>query len=159
MAEAVVTRAARPAKGSPIFDYRAVYDAAPTDRIGVIKKGVPARKAKQFFTCFHFDQKIMFDALNLKTATVNKKAVKDEALSIEDSERVIGLVKLVGQVQTMVEESGDPEGFDAHEWLSAWLRHPLPAYGGVKPIEYLDTMEGQAMISRTLAQMQAGVYA
>lgn len=146
------------AKANPAFDYRAVYSASPADRIGVIKKGVSARKAKQFFTKFHLDQKVMLDALNLKTATVNRKAAKDEALSTEDSERVIGLVKLVGQVQTMVEESGDPEGFDAHEWLSSWLRRPLPAYGGAMPIDFLDTMEGQAMVSRTLAQMQAGVY-
>ncbi|MCW1431734.1 MbcA/ParS/Xre antitoxin family protein [Novosphingobium sp. JCM 18896] len=159
MAEAVVTRKSPSAKPGQAFDFRAVYSAMPADRIAFIKSGVSARKAKLLFNRFQLDQKVMLDALGLKTATVNRKAVNDETLAIDEGERVIGLVKLVGQVQAMVEEAGDPEGFDAAEWLSDWLRRPLPAFGGVKPIAYLDTMEGQALISRTLGQMLAGVYA
>ena len=69
------------------------------------------------------------------------------------------LVKLVGQIEAMVEESGNPDRFDAPEWLSRWLREPLPALGGDKPINLLDTMEGQALVSRALAQMQTCAYA
>lgn len=69
----------------------------------------------------------MFDALSLKTATVNRKAARDEVLSVEESERVVGLAKLVGQLEAMVEESGAGEDFDAPTWLSRWLRGPLPA--------------------------------
>ncbi|RZI72465.1 MAG: DUF2384 domain-containing protein [Pseudomonas sp.] len=156
MAEALVARRSSP---GGVFDSRAVYCASPADRVQFIKQGVSARKAKTFIMNFDLDQKVMLDALNLKTATVNKKAVKDEALSTDDSERVIGLVKLVGQLQSMIEESGDPDGFDAHEWLSTWLKEPLPAFGGVRPIDYLDTMEGQGLVSRALAQIQAGAYA
>jgi hypothetical protein len=58
----------------------------------------------------HADQGVIFKALNLKTATVNKKAAKDEALSAEEGERVVGLAKLVGQLETMIAESGDPAG-------------------------------------------------
>ncbi|MEJ5978817.1 antitoxin Xre-like helix-turn-helix domain-containing protein [Novosphingobium sp. PS1R-30] len=158
MERSVITRKSPPAKNGQAFDFSAVYKAMPADRIAFIKNGVSARKAKLLFTRFQLDQKVMLDALGLKTATVNRKAVNDESLSTNEGERVIGLVKLVGQVQTMVEESGDPEGFDAIEWLSWWLRNPLPAYGGAMPIDYLETMEGQAVISRTLAQMQSGVF-
>jgi len=66
---------------------------------------------------------------------------------------------MVGQIEAMVEASGYPAGFDAAEWLSHWLREPLPALGGDKPINLLDTMEGQALVSRVLAQMQSGAYA
>jgi len=107
----------------------------------------------------HLDQRVMFNALNLKTATVNKKAARDELLSTEDSERVMGLAKLVGQLEAMVEESGEPEGFNAPEWLSRWLHEPLPALGGGRPIDLLDTMEGQALVSRVLSQIQSGAYA
>ena len=72
---------------------------------------------------------------------------------------MLGLAKLVGQLEAMVEESGDPEGFDALGWLSDWLREPLPALGGNRPIGFLDTMEGQAVVSQALAQMQSGAYA
>ena len=101
----------------------------------------------------------MFDALSLKTATVNRKAARDEVLSVEESERVVGLAKLVGQLEAMVEESGAGEDFDAPTWLSRWLREPLPALNGAKPIDFLDTMEGQALVSRALAQIQSGAYA
>lgn len=141
------------------FAYIELYRANPIDRIEVIKTGVSARLTKKFATVFDLDQKVMFDALNLKTATVNKKAANNQDLSVDDGERVIGLAKLVGQLESMIEESGDPEGFDAPEWLSTWLREPLPALGGVKPIDFLDTMEGQALLSRTLSQIQSATFA
>lgn len=141
------------------FDYVRLYRAAPTERISVIRAGVSASDVKRFGAELHLDQQVMFGALNLKTATVNRKAARNETLSIEDSERVVGLIKLVGQIEAMVEESGDPDGFDALEWLSRWLREPLPALGGDKPINLLDTMEGQALLSRALSQMQSGAYA
>jgi uncharacterized protein (DUF2384 family) len=59
----------------------------------------------------------------------------------------------------MVEESGNPEGFDAQNWVSHWLREPVPALGGERPVDLLDTMEGQALVSETLARMQSGSYA
>ena len=88
-----------------------------------------------------------------------RKAANNQPLSTEDSERVLGLAKLVGQLEDMVEESGETDGFDAPEWLSSWLRQPLPALGGVNPIDLLDTMEGQAVVSRALAQIQSGAFA
>lgn len=145
--------------GEPPFDYVHLFRAAPAERISVIRAGISASDLKRFGVELQLDQQVMFDALNLKTATVNRKAARNEALSIEDSERVVGLVKLVGQLEAMVEESGDPAGFDAPEWLSRWLREPLPALDGDKPINLLDTMEGQALVARALAQMQSGAYA
>jgi hypothetical protein len=72
------------------------------------------------------------------------------------------MAKLIGQVETMLEESGDPElmrGFDAARWLTHWMEEPIPALGGASPSEYMDTIEGQEMISRLLATMQTGAYA
>lgn len=159
MAELEIERRKPSGQGVPPFAYKALYRASPVDRIGFIKRGVAARDLKRFIDAMHVDQKVMFDALNLKTATVNKKAASNQALSVEDSERVLGLAKLVGQLEDMVEESGDAGGFNAPEWLSSWLRQPLPALGGVNPIDLLDTMEGQALVSRTLAQIQSGAFA
>lgn len=143
----------------PSFPYVDLFRAAPVERIEFIKAGVSARKVKILITELHLDQNVMFDALSLKTATVNRKAARDEVLSVEESERVVGLAKLVGQLEAMVEESGTGEDFDAPTWLSRWLREPLPALKGAKPIDFLDTMEGQALVSRALAQIQSGAYA
>lgn len=143
----------------PPFDYIRLFRAAPAERIRAIKAGVPASDVKRFVTELHLAQNVVFGALNLKTATVNHKASKNQSLSADESERVLGLAKLVGQLEAMVGEFGDPEGFDAPGWLSRWLRAPLPALGGDRPIGLLDTTEGQAVVSRVLAQMQSGAYA
>jgi len=147
-----------PTEDTP-FRFVDLYRASPFDRISFIKQGVPARNVKLLSVYLHFDQSVMFEALNLKTATVNRKAVRDEKLSIEDGERVVGLAKLVGQLEAMLEDAGSEAGFDALAWMSRWLREPLPALGGGRPIDLLDTMEGQAVVSRALSQIQSGAYA
>ena len=66
---------------------------------------------------------------------------------------------LVGQVREMVAESGDPAGFDAALWLARWLQRPLPALGGRRPAEFMDTADGQSLVSTMVARMQTGAYA
>ncbi len=69
------------------------------------------------------------------------------------------IARLIAQVQAMVDQSGNPEHFDAAAWLSRWLREPLPALGGGHAIDLLDTAEGELQVSRLLAQIQSGSYA
>jgi putative toxin-antitoxin system antitoxin component (TIGR02293 family) len=147
--------AAKPAGSS----YIRVYRASPIERIAMIKKGIRATEAKRIFADLEFGQGAAFKALKLSAATVNKKAKRNQTLSPSESERVIGMAKLVGQLEAMVQESGDAEAFDAAAWMSRWLSEPLPALGGARPIELMDTMEGQALLSTTLFQMQSGAYA
>ena len=59
----------------------------------------------------------------------------------------------------MVEESGDPKGFDAARWVSEWLTSPLPALAGATPASYMDTFEGQKLVAELLAMSQSGAYA
>ena len=51
------------------------------------------------------------------------------------------------------------EGFDAPSWMSRWLQEPLPSLGGRLPIDLIDTMEGQALVSTALAQVLGDAYA
>ena len=139
--------------------YVALYREGPLERIARIKRGVPAAEAKRIFADLQVGQGEASKALKLSQATINRKAQQHKPLTPDESERVIGMAKLVGQLQAMVEDAGDAEGFDAMAWLSQWLREPVPALGGVRPFDLLDTMEGQALVSRTLAQMEGGAYA
>lgn len=70
----------------------------------------------------------------------------------------LGQAALLDQVRRMVQASGRPAGFDAGAWLKSWLAQPLPALGGALPAEWLDTPEGQAIVSSILARMQTGAY-
>jgi putative toxin-antitoxin system antitoxin component (TIGR02293 family) len=125
----------------------------------MIKRGVRAAEAKGLIAHLAIAQGAALKALNLSQATVNKKAKQGQILSQEEGERILGLAKLVGQVEAMVQESGKPEGFDAAAWVSRWLNEPLPALGGERPINLMDTMEGQAVVSGEIARIQGGAYA
>ena len=70
----------------------------------------------------------------------------------------MGLAKLVGQVQAMVNESGDPVGFDAAKWVAGWLERPMPALAGRTPGEYMDTAEGQQIVAGLLERARSGTF-
>lgn len=38
-------------------------------------------------------------------------------------------IKLVSLMQRMVDESGEPVGFDARTWLRTWLHEDVPSLG------------------------------
>ena len=157
-----MSHARTPAEAAPAIaatSYLEVYRASPLERIALIKRGVRAREAKLMLAELAIGQGAALKALNLSQATVNKKAKQDQTLSPGESERVVGFAKLVGQLAEIVQESGNPEGFDAAAWMSNWLNAPVPALGGARPIDLMDTMEGQALVATTLAQLQSGAYA
>jgi len=144
------------------LDFTRLYQSTPVERIGLIRKGVSAADFKIFVSRLDIQQEKIFAMLDIAIATVNRKASRNEALSREDSEKVVGMAKLIGQVETMLAESGDPgltPGFDAARWLTHWMEEPIPALGGATPADYMDTIEGQEMISKLLAMMQTGAYA
>ncbi|MDP5009588.1 MAG: MbcA/ParS/Xre antitoxin family protein [Glaciimonas sp.] len=142
-----------------LTDFRSVYDSTPASRVILIRKGVRAVEVKDMVRMMDTSQDKIFKSLKLSTATINRKASRDEELSTEDSERVVGMSNLIGQVQAMVEQSGNPKEFDAAKWVAHWLEEPIPALGGECPASYMDTMEGQKLVSNLLSMMQSGAYA
>ena len=87
----------------------------------------------------------------------DRKASEDEPPSADEA-RALGMASLIEQVRTMIEESGNPEGFDAAAWVARWLERPLPALGGQKPAELMDTPDGRALVHNIVARMQSGAY-
>ena len=141
------------------LSYITVYRATPLERIEMIRRGIRASEAKRLFAELPIGQGAGFKALNLSTATVNKKARQGDTLSPEESERIVGFAKLVGQLEAMIQDSGDPANFDARAWMARWLTEPLPAFGGARPADLMDTMEGQGLVSAALEKIQSGAYA
>lgn len=141
------------------FDFAAVYRSSSLDRIEAIKLGVSTRYLLELTKALDMTQESVFGMLGLPRTTMNRKIRDKQPLATDQSERVIGLARLVGQVEAMVQESGDPAGFDAARWVSAWLHQPNPALGERRPIELMDTVTGQELVSGLLARMQSGAYA
>ena len=55
-------------------------------------------------------------------------------------------------------DSGSHKNFDAAHWLSQWLEQPVPSMGNAKPADYMDTLEGQSLVSSLINKMQTGTY-
>jgi len=147
-----------PARTSPDW-FVSLFSMPATDRVEVAKRGVPAIFVLQLAKATGESKEHMLSLLGLSRATVDRKARANQALSVVEGERVIGFAKLVGQVQTLVNESGDPEAFDAARWLAQWLERPMPALGGRPPAEYMDTAEGQQIVAGLLERTRGGAYA
>jgi len=137
----------------------AIYRASKIQRVKIVKKGVPARYAGVLAAGMHISKDKLYSTVGLPRATVDRKVRANRRLNLDESERVIGIARLVGQAQSMVQESGGPPDFDGAKWLAEWLDRPLPALAGRRPAEFMDTAEGRALVSDLLAQQQSGAYA
>ena len=139
--------------------FEPVFLMAPHERIAAIKRGVPAAQLGLLAERMQLPKEALIAILGLSRATVNRKARDLKPLSQDESERVLGVAYLIGQVENMVQASGAPQGFDAAAWVAAWLHAPLPALGNKLPASYMDTVEGQKLVSGMLAMAQSGAYA
>jgi putative toxin-antitoxin system antitoxin component (TIGR02293 family) len=136
-----------------------LYRVDPQTRIAAIRKGIPASIVGELSSTMGMSKELLLGSLGLSRATISRKERDETALSKDESERVLGVASLIGKVQTMVEESGDPSSFDAAQWLADWLARPLPALGGATPASYMDTFEGQKLVAGLLSMSQSGAYA
>ncbi|MFC7460584.1 antitoxin Xre/MbcA/ParS toxin-binding domain-containing protein [Hydrogenophaga defluvii] len=140
-------------------NYIEVYRADPMQRVQWVKGGVPAQAVVELAKQMVMSKERLVGTLGLGRATIDRKVRDRKTLSQDEGSRILGMVRLVGQVQAMVEESGRPEGFDAGAWVARWLEQPVPALGGRRPAEFMDTPEGQGLVSDLVARMQSGAYA
>jgi len=136
-----------------------LFDLSAPEQIAIIRDGISPDALKTMIQAMELSQEKVFAYLALSAATINRKIKREERLSPDESARVLGLASLIGQVQAMVERSGDPAGFDAAKWVAEWIERPLPALGGEKPAAYLDTTTGQQMVADLVAKMESGAYA
>ncbi len=142
-----------------VVDTPQIYRFDPQARIVMIRQGIPASTISQLSARMGMSKESLLASLGLSRATISRKEKDAALLSKDESERVLGVENLIGMVQSMVEQSGNPAGFDAARWVADWLSKPLPALGGATPASYMDTFEGQKLVADMLAMSQSGVYA
>jgi putative toxin-antitoxin system antitoxin component (TIGR02293 family) len=144
--------------GALTTDFLHAFRADAMERVRIVKGGVPAGVIDTMAKRMGMPKEKLIVTLGLARATIDRKARDSKPLSPDEGSKVLGMARLVGQVQAMVEESGEPAGFDAAGWLASWLDRPLSALGGQRPAELMDTAEGQGLVSQLVARMQSGAY-
>jgi len=136
-----------------------LYHTSALDRVSLVKAGIPASYVKVLSTRMNMPVERFYRTVGLARPTVDRKIRLSKLLNADESERVLGIARLVGQAQSLVKESGGPQEFDAATWVSAWLERPLPALGGKHPAEFMDTADGRTLVADLLSQEQSGAYA
>lgn len=140
------------------FHYKEVFQTTCYHRVQLIKGGIAASVLTQLAKSMRVSQNRLIASLGFPRTAIVRKIQLRQNLSVAQAERVIGLAKLIGQIEIMVATS-EVSDFNAAQWLGDWLCHPLPALGNHQPEEYVDTLTGQEILSSLLSQMQSGAYA
>ncbi len=138
-----------------------LYERDAMERVRLVKQGVPAQLLVVLARDMAISREKLYATIGVPRATADRKIREQALLNPDESERALGIARLVGQVDQIVRESGSPEGaegFDAARWAAAWLDRPHPALGGVRPATLMDTAEGRGIVSDLIAQMQSGAY-
>lgn len=153
---------ARKLTGRDDFDrdtYTMIRRAEPGFLVEVLRYGVSPEVFKRIAKDLGTDQKTFSRWTGVAIQSVHRKLQNDKPLSPSESERVLDVSKLIGEAQRIVDESGNPEGFDAAKWVGEWVQTPVPALGDRKPAELLDTAVGAQEVLKILQQSQSGAYA
>lgn len=74
-------------------------------------------------------------------------------MALEDDIATLSVV-----VQRMVDESGEPVGFDARVWLDQWLLTWVSALGNRRPLDVLNEPGGLDVVQSVLMRAQSGTF-
>ena len=82
------------------------HRATAMERVELVKEGVPAWAVESVAKAMDVPKARLATTLGIARATVDRKAKANQRLSVDESSRVLGIARLVGQVEMMVVESG-----------------------------------------------------
>lgn len=146
------------AQDAPMPTPLAWVEAPFADRIRLLRQGVPASWLRQTEEATDLRRSTLCALLGLKLSTINRKLNQKQRLSPDESERLMGLQRLIGEVEAVVRDCGESQGFAAGRWLANWLQRPNQALGGDTPAAFLDTAEGREQLGRLIGAQRSGAY-
>ncbi len=136
-----------------------LHRADPMERVELARAGVPAAALGVIARDMGIARDKLYATIGVPRATMERKVREQRRLSPDESERVLGVARLVALVEQMVGAAGAAPAFDAARWVAAWLDTPLPALGGGRPASLMDTAAGREIVAGLVGQLQSGAYA
>lgn len=141
------------------INYESVYEMSEAEKIKILKNGINPNEVLIIAGDMGIGQLRLKEMLRLSKSTFTRRSRNDENLSIDQSERVLRLKSLIGLAQKLVNQFGNPSGFNTPQWVGEWIETPIPALANAKPADYLDTGEGVKLVESTLMRTVTGVSA
>ena len=134
------------------------YEAPLAERTELVRRGVPANWLLESQQAMALTRNALCELLGLKVSTVNRKLLNRSLLNPDESERLMGLQRLIGQVEVLVRDCGDGSPFEAGRLLADCLDRPNRALAGVRPAAFMDTAEGREQVGRLIGAQRSGSY-
>jgi len=102
----------------------------------------------------------IFIILGEPKATAAKQAAAAEFVTGRCGHAAVGMIKLLGLAQNIVENSMalEAKGFDVAKWFGQWIERPQPSLGGRKPADLIDTPTGLKIVARLLGSIESNSY-
>lgn len=145
------------------LSYVTIATQSPSENSDVVHRGIGAGFVRRLAHDLEIDQSTLTDHMGIARSTFSRKLKNDEALSLGDAAIALGVARIIGEVDRILRESGDPEqmgeSFHVAEWTGQWLRQPVGALGNRRPLDYLDNAFGQETVLQLIRQMQSGAFA
>lgn len=137
-----------------------VHEATPVQMVEMERLGVAGTFITDLSKRMELPSSRVFAMLRIPPATAARKAASGAVVDGRAGLAAIGMIKLLGIAQDIVEDSTASEArdFDTVKWLGQWIERPQPALGGKKPADYLDTPSGVEMVAQLLGALRSGAY-
>jgi len=118
------------------------------EQIETIRGGIATQAFDQLAAALGLGKEALADKLNIKAQTLRKR--KSQILSPEEAEKSLRVAR-VFNFATEVLESEDE--------ARSWLNEQIPALGGKRPIDLLDTDVGAQEVTNLLGCIKWDLYA
>jgi putative toxin-antitoxin system antitoxin component (TIGR02293 family) len=137
-----------------------VHEATPVQMVEMERLGVAGTFITDLSKRMELPSSRVFAMLRIPPATAARKAASGAVVDGRAGLAAIGMIKLLGIAQDIVEDStaSEAQDFDTVKWLGQWIERPQPTLGGKKPADYLDTPSGVEMVAQLLGALRSGAY-
>jgi putative toxin-antitoxin system antitoxin component (TIGR02293 family) len=139
-----------------------ITDCPPLELYDAVEEGVPTALVPLIAGAFGGTHESVMDLIGVSETTFRRKQEASEPLPEVAGHRVMGFLRVVARLRTLLQESGDPPevaAFDLEAWVRDWMQQGLPEFGGKTPAQMLRNPEGQRAIEDLLDRMRGGLPA
>jgi uncharacterized protein (DUF2384 family) len=133
--------------------YLDVVQATTDERIERVRRGLLPTLIMQLAHDLRIPDRNLAHYLGLNRATLRRKIADDERLGAQESEGLLATATLAGSVIMASRQPSVTKAIvvDPLAWLGRWMRTPMVGLDGRAPIQYMDVVEGRALVARWLA--------
>ena len=126
----------------------AVAALSPLEQIETIRKGVATQLFDQLATALGVGKGALARKLNINEQTLRKR--KSRVLSAEEAEKSLRAARVFALAAKVL---------GSEDEARRWLNDTIPALGGKRPLDFLDTDIGAHEVTNLLGAIEWGMYA